>query len=134
VLAEILMLFSNIVLAVEPAIFVLSLVTILVMSFALISLAVGLGAIMPNFKEDNPARIANGLGGTLNAIISLIYIMVTLGMEVIPAYLLSIGRLNLRAIPIIYPIIYVGIFALLQVSTIVLPMFLGLRHWKRIEF
>ena len=40
-----------------------ALLTVAVLSLGLSSLAVGLGALMPNFSEDNPARIANGLGG-----------------------------------------------------------------------
>ena len=35
------------------------------MSGALCGLAVGLGALFPNFKEDNPSKIVSGFGGTL---------------------------------------------------------------------
>jgi len=38
------------------------------MCFSLISLCVGLGALFPNFKEDNPAQIVSGFGGTLKNI------------------------------------------------------------------
>ena len=35
------------------------------MTFTLTALAVGLGALLPNFREDNPAKIVSGFGGTL---------------------------------------------------------------------
>ena len=34
--------------------------------------SVGLGAIMPNFRESDPSKIAVGFGGTVNLIIGLI--------------------------------------------------------------
>jgi ABC-2 type transport system permease protein len=44
------------------------------MSASLAGLAVGLGALFPNFKEDNPSKIVSGFGGTLCLVISFIYI------------------------------------------------------------
>ncbi|MCD6386109.1 hypothetical protein J7M23_10095 [Candidatus Sumerlaeota bacterium] len=134
VLTEVLMIFSNIMLQVDTVIFILSVVTVFVMSFALISLAVGLGALMPNFKEDNPARIANGLGGTLNAILSLIYVGITIAMEAVPAYLYSIGQLQKITVSTFYIVLYAGIFVLVQFLAIVVPLYLGLRHWEKLEF
>ncbi len=134
ILTECLMIFSNVLLQVDKFIFIISVVTVGIMSFALTSLAVGLGALMPNFKEDNPARIANGLGGTINALLSLIYVGITIALEAIPAYLYSIGQLERLKISIVYIVLYAGGFVLIQALTIVLPMYLGLRHWKKLEF
>ncbi len=46
-----------------------------VMTFTLTGLAVGLGALYPNFKEDNPSRIVSGFGGTLCLVLSFVYIV-----------------------------------------------------------
>lgn len=125
---------SNWVLGVELWLFVLSFAVTIVMGFALSSLSVGLGALMPDFKNDNPARIANGLGGTLNALISLGYIGVTVGMLALPAVL------NTRDVWAPYtqaPVlatIYIAAFLALQVTVLIVPMWLGLRRWSRIEF
>jgi ABC-2 type transport system permease protein len=54
----------------------------------LTSLAVGLGAAYPNFQEDNPARIAIGLGGTLNFFASALAVAILIGIEATP-YLLA---------------------------------------------
>jgi ABC-2 type transport system permease protein len=49
-------------------------IAIAVMSATLSGLAVGLGALFPNFKEDNPSKIVSGFGGTLCLVVSFIYI------------------------------------------------------------
>ena len=48
---------------------------IAVMAFTLSGLAVGLGALYPNFKEDNPSKIVSGFGGTFCLVISFLYIV-----------------------------------------------------------
>jgi len=45
-----------------------------VMTFALNGLAVGLGVLYPNFKEDNPSKIVSGFGGTFCLVLSFLYI------------------------------------------------------------
>jgi ABC-2 type transport system permease protein len=48
---------------------------ITVMAFTLNGLAIGLGAIYPNLKEDNPGKIVSGFGGTFCLVISFVYIV-----------------------------------------------------------
>ena len=57
---------------------------IAMMSAALSGLAVGLGALFPNFKEDNPSKIVSGFGGTLCLILSFIYITIFVGLAAWP--------------------------------------------------
>ena len=66
-------LFSTLTLDVAPEVFVRSLVVVPAGAFALTGLAIGLGALFPNFKEDNPARIVSGFGGTLNFLVGMAY-------------------------------------------------------------
>jgi ABC-2 type transport system permease protein len=49
--------------------------TVGVMAFTLNALAVGLGAVYPNFREDNPSKIVSGFGGTLCLVLSFLYII-----------------------------------------------------------
>ena len=44
------------------------------MSFTLNGLAIGLGALYPNFKEENPSKIVSGFGGTFCLVLSFVYI------------------------------------------------------------
>lgn len=150
VLAESLMVFSNVLLDVEPAIMWLSTVTILLVSFGLTSLSIGLGALTPNFKEDNPARIANGLGGTVCVVLSLIYLGAVVALEIpLAARALDIPLLEaffsflaalLDGVPLLDDLfsspVGLCIAGLIVVHGVVmtLPMVFGIRHWRRIEF
>jgi ABC-2 type transport system permease protein len=48
---------------------------VVVMTFTLNAIAVGLGALYPNFKETNPNKIVSGFGGTFCLVLSFIYIL-----------------------------------------------------------
>jgi ABC-2 type transport system permease protein len=48
---------------------------ITIMTFALTGLAVGLGVLYPNFREENPGKIVNGFGGTFCLVASFFYIL-----------------------------------------------------------
>ena len=61
-----------------------SVYTILLAGFCLTSLATGLGAAYPNMDEDNPARIAVGMGGTLNFFASAAAIIALVAIEGVP--------------------------------------------------
>jgi ABC-2 type transport system permease protein len=49
--------------------------TITIMTFTLNALAIGLGVLYPNFKEENPSKIVSGFGGTFCLVLSFIYIV-----------------------------------------------------------
>jgi len=53
---------------------------IAVMTFSLNGLAVGLGALYPNLKEDNPSKIVSGFGGTFCLVLSFVYIVASVSL------------------------------------------------------
>ncbi len=124
---------SNRVLGMETFYALLSHGTITVMAFGLTSLAVGIGAILPNFIEDNPARIANGLGGTANVILSLAYIAVSVLTLLLPINILPKLAWG-RAFWEDWSIAYIAFAALVQGTAIIVPMQLGTKRWLRHEF
>jgi len=65
----------------ETLFFVLA---IIVMSGTLTAIAMGLGTLYPNLKEDNPSKIVSGFGGTLCLILSFLYIALFIGALTIP--------------------------------------------------
>jgi ABC-2 type transport system permease protein len=134
-LTESLMFFSNWILKVTPYMMALSLSTLFLMSFGLTSLAVGLGAATPNFKEDNPARIANGVGGTLNVILSMFYIGLVVALEIYPAYLMSPSAGAMRN-PHAEALLIASLvcLAFAHLVAIILPMRIGLKRWREMEF
>lgn len=50
-------------------------VAVAVMSFTLNGLAVGLGVLYPNLREENPGKIVSGFGGTFCLVLSFLYIL-----------------------------------------------------------
>jgi ABC-2 type transport system permease protein len=50
------------------------------MTVTLTALAMGLGALYPNFREENPAKIVSGFGGTLCLVLSFLYIVASVTM------------------------------------------------------
>ena len=49
--------------------------TVAIMTFTLNGLAVGLGTLYPNLKEENPGKIVSGFGGTFCLVLSFLYIV-----------------------------------------------------------
>src|SRR5947209_20376081 len=58
-----------------------------VLALGLSSLSVGLGACMPNFRENDPSKIAVGLGGTLNLVAGLLFLVVIISLMAGPLHL-----------------------------------------------
>ena len=59
----------------------------LLLNIGLNSLALSLGALLPNFRETNPAKIVSGFGGTLCLVISFLYIIGSMCALLPPAIL-----------------------------------------------
>lgn len=113
--------------------FALSVMAIAATTVALSGMSVGLGSLYPNFQEDNPSRIVSGMGGTLNFILSMIYIvLVTVALASVLLWSDGWQRLlgdRTRAVALVASFI-----AGLTFVASWLPMRLGLRHLERIEF
>lgn len=60
--------------------------TCVLLCLGLASIAVGFGAMMPNFRETSPSKIAAGFGGTLNLVLSALYIMVVVVLTALPCH------------------------------------------------
>jgi len=133
-LSLVLLVFSSWVLQVDPMLQLIGFGASVLLAFGLSGLCVGLGALLPNFREDNPARIANGVGGTANALLSMFYIGATVAMIAVPMHLFMQGRLDGMAWWNNWWPLYVAGFVLLQVATIWLPMRLGLKRWEELQF
>ncbi|MBN1589868.1 MAG: hypothetical protein JW888_10170 [Pirellulales bacterium] len=58
--------------------------TCLLLCVGLSGIAVGLGAKMPNLREESPPRIASGFGGTLNLVVSALYIVLIVMLAAMP--------------------------------------------------
>ena len=75
---------SSLSLGLETDFILSALFLVLLCGWVLTALAVGLGAAYPNLNEDNPARIAVGLGGTLNFFTSALTVATLIFCETVP--------------------------------------------------
>ncbi|GEP45568.1 putative ABC transporter permease subunit [Brevifollis gellanilyticus] len=58
--------------------------SVIMQSYGLTALSLSLGAMLPNFREPNPARIISGFGGTLCLIGSFLYILGSAAVLALP--------------------------------------------------
>lgn len=107
--------------------------TIGLLSFGLSSLAISLGVIFPNLKQDNPARIVSGFGGTLCLVVSLAYIVLVVLLEAVPVHFLYVrhSEMNFRFASVLI-LVYIVITAVNALVTVI-PLSLAARKLKTLE-
>jgi hypothetical protein len=98
-------------------------------AIALTGLAIGIGALMPNFKTDHPSKIAVGPGGVLYMLLSFLYIGVMLMIQIRPVWYHVIQRSEQ-----IFGIAYAAAAVLLTLIVAILPMELGARRLATREY
>jgi ABC-2 type transport system permease protein len=82
-----LILLSDLMLQVPTPILVVHQIACVVLCLGLSAIAVGLGAKMPDLHEHSPSKIAAGFGGTLNLVISAIFIVIVILFTALPVHL-----------------------------------------------
>jgi ABC-2 type transport system permease protein len=103
-------------------------VSICFMSAALSGLAVGLGALFPNFREENPSKIVSSFGGTLCLVISFVYNTAIVALLAMP----ELMRVTKRPFP--FPWWFTpSVALLLSITLITVPMILAIRRVKNLE-
>ncbi len=114
--------------------FAYSLFTVVIASFALSGLAVGLGSLYPNLTEDSPARIVSGLGGTLTFILSAVYVVLAAGGETVVLNWHRIGASfgEARAYPWTVAVVVACTLAITALTTL-LPLALGAQSLENLE-
>jgi ABC-2 type transport system permease protein len=85
-MAEVLIVVTNLFLQVTPFMMVLSTITVFCMVPGVVSMAVGLGAIYPDFKSENPAQAATSFGGLVFMILCAGFIGVVALLEAGPTH------------------------------------------------
>ena len=105
---------------------------IAVMALTLNGLAMGMGVMYPDLKEDNPSKIVSGFGGTFCLVVSFVYIGLAVMMLGIGSPFGSpwqiFGRANGTQ-----QLIYLGLFLIFSLSVGFGPLAYGLRKVRNFE-
>jgi ABC-2 type transport system permease protein len=135
VLALLLTVLTNVFLQVGPFMMVLGLVTICGLTFAIAALALGFGALYPQFETENAAQIPTSFGG-------LVYMMATIAL--LAAVIVSLWQAvyaYVRAVYVGEPVVidawmifWFVVAAALCAAATVIPLRVGLRKMESFEF
>jgi ABC-2 type transport system permease protein len=88
---ELLVSLSDAMLGMGPLMIALHAAMVAVLCMGLSGISVGLGARLPNLRESDPSKIAVGFGGTLNLLVSLVFIFAIVTAFAVPCHLYFLG-------------------------------------------
>ena len=130
ILTEILIVASNLLLGVTPFMMILSVTTIFCLVPAVVAMAIGLGAIYPDFKSENPALSVTSFGGLLFMLCCFGLIILVIILEAGPVYYLFMSMMrsqSLSVLQITWTIISFALVLFLCTLAILYPMRMGER-------
>jgi len=135
-LAEALVILSNTFLHVTQFMMVISTVTIFLVTVAIVSMGIGIGAIYPRFRVEDVAQIHSGFGGLIYMIICVTFIGIVILLEAWPSYLVFMARLGHRSLRFSQWIEVTLCFCLtvfIILIAIIVPIKVGLKRLAQIE-
>ncbi len=133
VLAEILVVVSNLFLKADAYLMLFAVVVILLITCALTGLGVGLGAIYPRFEYDNIAQTAMSPGGILYMVLSLGFIGVMLLLAARPLYVHLARKFLHQPVGGVEVYLCYGAMVGLCLLTTLFPLQRGCRALERLE-
>jgi ABC-2 type transport system permease protein len=138
---ELLVVLSDLMLRMHTAMIALHVGMVAVLCLGLSGISVGLGARLPNLRESDPSKIAAGFGGTLNLLVSLVFIFSIVTALAVPCHLYfagleynDFGNLVLSAERFRFWLTVAILVSLVlgAVGTIV-PLLIGIKAFQRME-
>lgn len=98
--------------------------TCILMCIGLSGISVGIGSVYVDFKEDNAAKIVSSFGGTLNLIVSILYVTLVISSEVMIyhnlwTYHYAVG---------------LSVAAAITIAFCFIPLLLGIKFFEKLEF
>jgi ABC-2 type transport system permease protein len=133
-ISEGLMLLSDYMLRMPLGMTALHCLVVGLLCVGLSAIAVGLGATFPNLREDDPSKIVAGFGGTLNLLLSLVFVAVVVGVVAAPCHLyFARGVISVATFRAWIAVSIAAAVGLCAISCLV-PMRIGMRAFERMEF
>jgi ABC-2 type transport system permease protein len=142
VATEFLVVLSDLMLRMSPAMIGLHVGMIAVLCLGLSGISVGLGARLPNLKESDPSKIAAGFGGTLNLLVSLVFIFSIVIAMALPCHLYFAGFESSELTTMVLSRerfrfwIALAVVASLVIGVVgtIVPLRIGIQAFRRMEF
>ncbi len=132
ILSESLILVSSVMLKLGWEFTLFQCATLVGVCGGLSGLSVGLGAIYPNFREDNPSKIVSGFGGTLNLVVSLFFVTLVIMLEALPYYLAARRHIDFEGQRQATQMAFVIVLGL-SAAMAALPLHFGMKAFRRME-
>lgn len=142
VATELLVVLSDMMLRMGTAMIALHMGMVAILCLGLSGISVGLGARLPNLKESDPSKIAAGFGGTLNLLVSLVFIFAIVTALALPCHLYFAGTesTDFRTVVLseerfrFWMTIAVGVSLVIGAIGTFLPLRIGIKAFQRMEF
>jgi ABC-2 type transport system permease protein len=139
--SELLVVLSDFMLRLDWSMILLHTMTLLILCMGLAGISVGLGARMPSLHQDDPSKIAAGFGGTLNLVISMMFIVVIVVLLALPCHMFFAGLESQRHGLAIWTeaeyrawlALSVGVSVAIGYAATVVPMKIGARAFRELE-
>jgi ABC-2 type transport system permease protein len=142
VATELLVVLSDLMLRMSPVMIALHVGMIAILCLGLSGISVGLGARLPNLRETDPSKIAAGFGGTLNLLVSLVFIFAIVTALALPCHLYFAGQEHPESTRL--ALSHAGFRFWLSVAIVsslvigvlgtILPLRIGIKAFQRMEF
>lgn len=124
---------TNLILEASPFLHVLSALTMVGVAVAMTAMALGFGALHPNFETENAAEIPTSFGGLLFMMTAVAYLAALVLLEAWPVYLFLESRLDGGAQSVWPLVLGLSGALVLTVAATVLPLRAGVRKIREIE-
>jgi ABC-2 type transport system permease protein len=135
VLALVITVFTNVLLKASPFMMAVGVGTIFLLTLAISALALGFGALYPQFETENAAQIPTSFGGLVFMMTTIALLALVIVVEAVPVY--TYVRAAYEGQPVPMNATMLGAFALVLVicaAATVVPLKVGLRKMEGFEF
>jgi ABC-2 type transport system permease protein len=136
ILAEILIIFTNILLNVTAFMMILSVVTVFFLVPGIVAMGIGLGAAYPDFKAENPTQTVTSFGGLVFMILCAGYIGIVIVIEAGPVYSILMAEFNGHSLSVLKRVWIAVSFSIaftLSMLAIILPMNFGEKKLSKLS-
>jgi len=136
ILAEILIIVTNILLNVTVFMMILSIVTVFFLVPGIVAIGIGLGAAYPDFKAENPTQTVTSFGGLVFMILCAGYIGIVIVIEAGPVYSILMAEINGHALSIlkwVWITVSFSIAFTMSILAIMLPMNFGEKKLSKLS-